>query len=64
MVSYAVAVRAHDVALGRFSLENPLRLEHGATGGQTERFRRRIPMVEVQLVGREPAAAVDTRRTA
>jgi len=59
-----MAVRADDVALGSLRKELHSALERGASTGQVERFRARIPMIEVHLHWQELAAAVSARNVA
>jgi hypothetical protein len=56
--SYAMAVRADDVAFAHFLEQRPGGSEHGSAGHQRKGLQFRISMVEVHLKGFEPASAV------
>ncbi|HUG30713.1 MAG TPA: hypothetical protein VMQ65_09420 [Candidatus Limnocylindria bacterium] len=57
----AVAVRAHDVALGYFGQELRSALQGSSARAQRELFSARVAMVEVHLMAGEAAATVEAR---
>jgi hypothetical protein len=53
-----MAVGADDIALGQFVLQPCLGSEHCPTRRQPKQFGRRIPVVEVHLMGLEGSPAI------